>query len=473
MTIAFKQILLTSNKPAILILLLLAFAQCQNEELIEPAIEPKEDLDIRSASAESCSTCTYIIPSNTHVIDGRALNIKPGAIIGLRSSNSYKNIVFRNIVGTATQPIIIKNCDGTALINGTGMTFGLKFENSKCFKLSGGNAPGVYGIKVIGSHNSVQLEKLSNEFEVDHLDISGSGFAGVMAKTDPTCDDATIRGNFTMTNVKIHDNYVHDTKGEGLYIGNSFYARGRVLSCGTRLPHEIHNLQVYNNIVKNTGWDGIQIGSATKGALVYGNKIENYGMLNSKNHNNGVQLGEGTGGYFYNNSILTGSGVGLMILGLGDNVVHNNIIVKAGSFGIFCDERFTPGPGFQFLNNTIVNPKSDGIRIYSEKLPNNVIVNNIIVNPGSFSTYSYPRTSQDSYIYKLSKTMNVTISNNLLTRDVNAPKFVSALANNFRLSSTSPAVNKGKSISNYNITRDFYNESRLKGTTYDIGASEY
>jgi hypothetical protein len=455
--------------------LFFAFTQCSEEELIDDTAAPVTETDPATSAAAvvSCSTCTYVVPATASVVDGKALGLKPGSVIGLNAAFKYKNLLFRNIVGTATQPIIIKNCGGTVYINATGLSYGIKTENSKFFRITGGNVSKSYGIKVNGGHIGVTLDKLSTNFEVDHVQISKVGFAGVMAKTDPTCDNATIRGNFVMRDISLHDNYVFETGGEGFYIGNSFYETGAKTSCGLRLPHEIHNVKIFNNIVKNSGWEGIQLGCATVGASVYGNSVENYGIANRDAQNNGVQIGAGTGGTFYNNFIKNGTGNGLIVMGIGDNIIHDNIIVGAGGYGIFCDERYTPGPGFKFINNTIVNPKLDGIRIYADLVPMNVIINNIIVNPGSYSSYKYPRTGNDAYVYKLSSNVKVQMSNNYFTRSITAPKFVNAGAFNYRLASGSPAINKGKSISTYNIKNDFYKQLRLKGSAYDIGASEY
>ena len=286
-------------------------------------------------------------------------------------------------MGSEQQPIIIKSAGGTANIVATGASYAMKFQKSKFFRITGGNSAGRYDIKIDGGHLGISLEYLSTNFEVDHVEIFNIGFAGVMAKTDPSCDDATIQGNFTMEDISIHDNFVHDTGGEGFYVGNSLYQHGMQTPCGVRQPHEIHNVKVYNNIVKNSGWEGIQVGSATRGAAVFNNQVENYGLANKKGQNNGMQIGSGTGGVFYNNFIKNGTGNGLIMMGLGDNVVHDNVIVNAGENGIFCDERRSPGPGYQFINNTIINPTQDGIRLYSEEVPVNVVMNNIIVNPGS------------------------------------------------------------------------------------------
>lgn len=446
---------------------------CSLQENEVSPTTPDSDIRTHANAIEDCTTCTYVVPERTHVIDGLLLGIKPGDVICLNAAIAYKNLLFRNIVGSATAPVIIKNCGGTATLTATGLSFGLKTQNSRYFKLTGGTTANTYGIKIIDGHIGVALGDLSTNFEVDHIEVQGSGFAGMMAKTDPTCDPATARENFTMKNISLNSNYVHDTGGEGFYVGNSFFQAGVNTDCGIRYPHEIHYLRLFNNIVKNSGWDGIQVGCATVGAKVYGNTIENYGVTNTYNQRNGMQLGEGTGGLCYGNFIKQGAGNGMNILGTGTNVIYNNIIVAAGDHGIFCDERYTPGSGFKFINNTIINPKSDGIRLYAEKVPMNVVINNVIVNPGNYSKYVYPRTPQDAFLYLLSKDLKVDLRNNFFATDISQIQFADPASNNYRLSLTSCLVDKGLDVSSYAFGTDFYKKTRLRGVAYDIGASEY
>jgi hypothetical protein len=449
--------------------------QCTNLELESPEPTILTDSDATASTlavTADCPTCTYVVPSNTYKIDGQKLGLKPGSVICLKAGNTYKSLLFVNLFGSATQPIIITNCGGTVTVNGTGQACGIKTENSKYFRITGESGT-AYGIKIYGSNLGLTLDYLSTNFEVDHLEVYNNGFAGIMAKTDPSCDDKTIRGNFTMRDISLHHNYVHDTGGEAFYVGNSFYMNGVSKECGIRLPHAIEGVTIYNNTVKNSGWEGIQLGSATRGAEMYNNTVENYGLKNVVNQRNGIQLGEGTGGRCFNNFIKNGPGNGMVVLGLGDNVIHDNVIVDAGSHGIFCGERYSPGPGFKFLNNTIINPKQDGIRIYATVVPMNVIQNNIIVHPGSYSSYTAPRSGTDAYVYKLNSDVKVVMSNNYFTQDIASVRFVSPFTMNFRLASGSPAIDKGANVSWYNIATDYYLQTRLKGTSYDIGAAEY
>lgn len=457
------------------------FIQCSEDQIlpiqrdkdfnIPPPIS-KDSIAIDSVVALGCDECTYVVPAGTKVVDGNVLNLKPGSIIGLSGSIAYGTLEFHNLQGAPGNPIIIKNCGGTANIKADDRWHAMKTINSKYFRITGGTSPGEYGIRIQGGEMGLKLDGLSTNFEVDHVEILNVAFAGIMAKTDPTCDDATIRGNFTMTDVRFHHNYVHHTGGEGFYVGNSFWA-GMERSCGLRLPHEIKGLKIHDNIVENTGWEAIQVGCAIEGTEIYNNEIRNYGLAGREHQNNGLQIGSGTGGLVYNNLIKNGTGNGMIIMGTGDNVIYNNIIVDAGGNGIFCDERYTPGEGFKFINNTILNPKHDGIRLYAELVPMNTIINNIIANPGTINSYQHNRTSDDAFVYLMNATVKVRMQNNLYAKTVEELRFVDPARDNYRLSPNSPAINLGSDISRYRITHDFYKRARLRGMAYDVGASEF
>jgi hypothetical protein len=457
------------SRVAIVLFFFIAFIQCSEEEIL---VTPVDDPVTTAAATTDCG-CTYTVPvsSSTIYLDGNTLGIKPGAVVCLKGGATYKNIVFKNFKGTASAPITIKNCGGNVTFNATGMAYGIKTQLSSFFRITGGSGS-TYGIKIIGGQQSMQLENFTTNVEVDHIDIGGSGFAGIMAKTDPTCDAATNRGNFVMKDVVLHHNYIHETGGEGFYVGHSFWTNGMNLSCGVRYPHAMEGVKIYNNIVKNTGYEAIQVGSAPTGAEVYNNTIENYGTRNVANQNHGVQFGEGATGKFYGNFINGGKGNGLIIMGNAENFIHDNVIVNAGRDGIFCEDR-TTGPGFKIINNTIINPAANGIKLYTEMVTMNTVLNNIVVNPGSYSTYQYPRTGNDAYVYLLDKTVKIQSLNNYFTRDINAVKFVSPSTHNYALTSSSPAVNKGITIALYGITLDYALKPRLAGIAYDIGAYEF
>ena len=450
--------------------------QCSEDEVLLTSTENLSTTTTTgtttTASTGDCG-CTYTVPVTAYRIDAQALGLKPGAVICLKAGVAYKSLVFKNVRGTATAPITIRNCGGTAVVNGSTNWFGIRTEYSSHFRITGGNVDGSYGLKITGGRQTLHLDLLTTNVEVDHVEISNSGFAGVMAKTDPTCDNATVRGNFVMRDVKLHHNYVHDTGAEAFYVGHNNYLKGISTPCGTRLPGILEGVKIYNNIIKNSGWESIQVASTPGGAEVYNNRIENYGTKNTQYQNHGVQFGEGGVAKFHGNLIKGGRGNGVMIIGNGENTLYNNVIVNTGGHGIFCDDRTATGVGFKFINNTIVSTGLDGIRLYADNVTMNLVYNNIIVNPKSYTTYSYPRTGNDAYIYLLGKGVRVQTLNNYLNRSIYAPKFASVSAFNFALLSGSPAINKGYVISAYNIPLDHALTPRLKGGAYDIGAYEY
>lgn len=452
------------------------FFQCSEEDLL---LTSSDTISATSADGTTSTSttgdcgCTYTVPVTAYRIDAQALGLKPGAVICLKAGVAYKQLVFKNVRGTAAAPITIKNCGGTAVVNGSTQWFGIRTEYSSFFRITGGNTNGAYGIRITGGRQSLHLDGLTTNVEVDHVEISNSGFAGVMAKTDPSCNDATVRGNFVMRDVRLHHNYVHDTGAEAFYVGHGNYNTGISTSCGMRLPHTLEGVKIHNNVIKNSGWESIQVASTPEGAEVYNNRIENYGVKNTQYQNHGVQFGEGGVAKFHGNLIKGGKGNGVMIIGNAQNFAYNNIIVNTGGHGIFADDRTATGVGFKFINNTIVNSGLDGIRLYADNVAMNLVFNNVIVNPKSFATYKYPRTGNDAYVYLLSKSVKIQSLNNFFNRDVNAAKFVSASTFNFALQSSSPAVNKGTTIAAYNVPLDFALKPRLKGVAYDIGAHEY
>ena len=444
--------------------------------------------------SSSCETCKYVIPVKGDWIDGDKLKLEPGDTICLDGSYNYNiPLRFKNIRGSAEKPIIIMNRNGTANVAvPSNLVYAAKFEYCEHFRLTGTGEPSSYGIRISGANKlGIAFDKLTTDFEVDHIEISDIGFAGIMAKTDPSCDSTSGRGFFTMKNVDIHHNLVQRTGGEGLYIGNSFYSQGAKTPCGQRLPHDLENIKIHHNIVRNTGWEGIQLGGAVRGAEIYNNIVEDYGERNDGNQNNGIQIGEGTGGLCYNNYIHSGTGNGIIVLGLGDNTVFNNIIVDAGGFGIFCDDRYVTGTGFSFINNTIIHPRRDGIRLYSDQVKLNSVINNLIVNPGSFDEYELDKTARvgnDAYLYLLNANVKVSKSKNFFTRDGigELKKCGDALAGETGLedlllsalvlpgNNAKPKnIDAGDDVSNRGITFDFFNNPRPSGKGYDIGAIEF
>lgn len=285
------------------------------------------------------------IPIGQTMISGD--KVKPGHSVVL--SGTYTNLFFKNL-----QSVKITN-DGPVTVQS-----GLKFDNCKQWGLVGSGKDPLQISAPQPDAMGINIYNRSTDFEVAFVEIFNTGFAGLMGKSDPTTDEA-MRGNFTMANCSIHDNYIHDTKGEGIYLGNSFYVNGVMTNGKLRYPHDVVNLRVYNNRVVNTGWEAIQVGCGVTGTMVYDNIVENYGTANRPQQNNGLQLGEGTGGLCFRNKIRKGTGNGMIVLGV-DNIVFENDIIDAGEHGIYCAKRMEGGVGFKFIRNVVANPGGEYLK---------------------------------------------------------------------------------------------------------------
>jgi len=433
---------------------------------------------------------TYTVSLNQNNFDGSQLSIKGGDTVFIEPGHR-DHLRFYNIHGDSLNPVVFINIGGLVEISTTTNNYGFQVYDCSYFKLTGtGTDSLTYGIKIgytPAGTNGLSLDGFSTNYEVDHIEVLNSGFAGICANPVPDCDNLLNRGNFTRMNTLFHDNYVHNTSGEAFYIGSSFY-NGYTILCDSVqkivYPHEIHGLKIYNNIVDASGWDGIQVGCATKDCEIYGNRISNYGVLNITDQNFGIIIGAGTGGKCYNNLIVNGTGNGMCVFGIGGNLIYNNIIVNPGhalndimatarANGIFCDDRYTTdGSSFCFLNNTIISPTGDGIRFFSKLSKNNIICNNIILNPGTLGAYSPYDNPDLPFVYTIPG-VDVTISTNYYSKTVSASVNYGNPDEVYTYCKALPVLDKGIDVTDYGIMEDFYHNNRKINNTCDIGAFEY
>lgn len=332
-------------------------------------------LTIATALAASLAARPHIIPASQALFDGVAAQVAPGDELVL-AAGQRGPLTLRRLAGTAERPITIRAA-GPLTITGKQPHVALGVIDSRHFHLTGGESA---LITVVGGANTVVVRGLSTDFELSHLRVRDSGFAGIMVKQDPTADPRTWRDAFTMRNVVIRDCEVSGTQGEGLYIGNSFYAEGhRVNAAERRLPHAIIGLRILRNRTRDTGCEGIQVGCATEGCEVADNLIERFGQRPfGPWQDNGLQLGEGTGGIARDNIIRDGPGAGIVVLGLGDNVILRNRIERVGKHGISCQTKppAIRGAGYRIEGNTIVASALAPITVGAPELPQIEIVGN-------------------------------------------------------------------------------------------------
>lgn len=286
-------------------------------------------------------------------IDGTTDSIAAGTIIEL--TGETRRVELTNLKGTAEAPIIVvpgqsvfeikmnsfngfhlAYCEHVVIagqLNPSGSQYGFNIHNDTT------------GISVHASSSCVNAELLSTYIRVMGCELWNSGFTAMRMKTEPvgTFPQAWRGSGFIMYNTYMHDNFIHDTGGEGIYCG--FTTAGSVSSYYTpSVPdvwgnpvsviyaHPMYYSKAWRNDVQRTGWDGIQFGNAFKGAEIHDNILINTGVKNVANQGSGFSINNGFQGDIYN------------------NMLDNNIIAQ-------------PYKGkTRFVANIVVNPyKNDAV----------------------------------------------------------------------------------------------------------------
>jgi hypothetical protein len=442
----------------------------------------------------SAQTCSKTIDSSSPYIDWQNStfkDIQPGDTVCLQAGN-WDYIQLKNFHGTAAKPIVFINSGGTVIIN-TDHFVGIKIGNCSHIVFTGnGDSQAPYGFRIlkVSKGAGMGIDDYSTDIEVAHVEISNTLLGGVYAKTDPTCSNlGATRGKFVMRNFSFHDNYVHDVPEEGLYIGNSHYAGLHLTqvnatgdtTCDTTVyPHVLRGVFIYNNLVENTGWDGIQVSSADSNCQIHDNHI-NYDSQAGKTYQmSGILIGGGSVCKTYNNTISNGQGDGIDVFGMGNFNVFNNLIVDAGKYylpgqpnmmkhGIYVGKVVTTANAILGIyNNTIVSPKSYGIVLSNNELNSILVKSNLIVSPGKLGD-----AGNSAYINIGNMDgARVDSSNNYNVSNVSTVRFINANAGNFDLQPSSPAVNYGNDLTAIGITFDILNRSRPFHGLFSAGAYE-
>ncbi len=429
-------------------------------------------------TTSSFAQCTYTLPITESVFDGAAL--QPGDVVCLEAGErSY--LLFKNLKGTAENPIIIVNKDGQVLID-TDHFYGVKFSGCSYIALVGNGVYNImYGLKInrVGNGAGISIDDLSTNIELANIEISNTAIGGIYAKTDPDCTFRATRDKFTMFDLSIHDCFLHDIRDEGMYIGSSKFTGQSLTDCDTVvLPHVIKGVKVYHNIIETTGWDGIQVSSAPTDCEIYGNIIRNDSYRQTQYQMSGILIGGGSECDCFNNQIYDGMGDGIDIFGSNEMKIYNNLIVRAGRLyfpndpsyqrhGIFFGN--PPDQSFAKLTvlfNTIVQPKTNGIKMFNTNTTGNVIQDNIISEPGALVTQG-----DLAYVNHNLSIMDLTMSYNLFTSRVSEVGFVNVANDQYDLKSDSQAVNTGITTS-FVIPFDLLLRERPFHTYFDKGAFE-
>lgn len=432
-------------------------------------------MDSQSAWAQK----SIEVDSNIVLIDGHFApynSVGAGDTILLKPGRKQL-LILRNLVGSENQPLVVTNGDGLVEINSTHY-FGISIRQCNHLKLSGAGKQGLkYGIQILNIQGSgLSIGDYSTNIEAEKIEIGNILYSGIIAKTEPDCN--FDRNSFIQENTIIHDCHIFNTGTEGMYIGSSFYS-GQTLICDSMpkivLPALLRNVKIYNNIVEHTGWDGIQVSSATN-ASIYNNKVSYDSQEKADWQMTGITLGGGSTGSIYANTIINGEGTGIFTNGLGEISIYNNIIQNpgfsnnqsSGQYGIYATDAFAyPGMYFYIFNNLILHSKKTGIHlINSLSSDKNIIQNNAISSLGTSASNSgsNPFIEVDGN--------KVILKNNYYSSNDDNMQIAKKCDGEFELNASSPLIDAGNSEMSNHITTDIYGKPRVNGYRIDIGPIE-
>jgi hypothetical protein len=267
---------------------------------------------------------------------GNIAYIRPnGNCTGLRG----KEIMFTNyneigiIKDSTTNPILLTGDDGH--IRFIGQPADNTPYNTNC-----------YGIKVTSNKNT--LAKVNAGFndgiEFSFVEAYGGpddSAIGFHIKTDITLTFGDRRPsantgsrNCNMRWIQVHDCYIYDTEGEGVYIGGGFYGGGSS-TLPDRFYHDIEYARVEWNIALNTGWDALQMKNVIREGRMMYNYVKDTGTLPGASNAQrfGVFVGDGFVGDVAYNWVESSGRTAIRHYDTGYTKIYNNVVYNSGKEG--------------------------------------------------------------------------------------------------------------------------------------------
>ncbi|MBN8614533.1 MAG: right-handed parallel beta-helix repeat-containing protein [Deltaproteobacteria bacterium] len=414
-----------------------------------------------TTSAHAQCDCDHTLDTSVTVANGDDLGVMPGDRVCV-SSGARPFLRLNEFHGTAADPITILNCGGVVEISNPDRAYALVIEGESDFvRVTGtGDPEHEYGFRVSAPDREpypgigVWILGRATNIEVDHMEVFDTGFAGVMAKTDPSCDDRPFWDDFVMRDTRLHHLWVHDTGGEGFYIGSTQSA-GYTRSCDGAdvvIPaHRLEGVTVDHLLIENTGWDGIQIGFASDCTFT-DSIVRHTGLERVEFQMQGVQLG-GSICTLRRLDIRDTAAMGIIVLDASDVTIADTLIADVEADGIYLNLRTASAGRWDLVHNTITGAMSAGVRGFGDGQIGNATNNLVFGN--AMGNLQLPRT--------MTSTTNVEVA------DATAAGIVGS--GDYHLTSGSPARGAGTDLTSMGYAIDL--DGRLRNVPPSVGAYEF
>lgn len=365
----------------------------------------------------------------------------------------YKFISIGNLpVRSASRKLVITNTGGQVRVGALGHHYLLNLSGGANWVLTGRYDPvsktgdaaypghrggrfahsqGRYGIVVDDAFVSSGVSGLAvhggaTDFEIEYVEIARVSFAGILAKTDNTA-------SATMSNVALHDNYIHDTGSEGLYIG----------STQAQPQHTIRHWRIHNNRILRTGTEAIQLGQLAGTNEVHHNVFGpaaiDWRAAFQDYQDNNFQIGIREGELRVHHNIFIGSAgstVSFFAHAVAGDATASNIgVTFSGNYfsdmrnlGMYVNSTALPGMSYRFEDNVWRAWRYERDQVYtSETAPGHLLRIANAGTPITFSGNSWSGPAQFANVLPDGTGTNGNVSGNGNRRtDVEPVRFVDA-----------------------------------------------
>jgi hypothetical protein len=263
----------------------------------------------------------------------------------------------------ASRPLVITNLGGQVRVGGHAQNYVFVVQGGSGWILTGrysadavtgdpaftghaggafAHSQGTYGFWIDDAFSREGLSGLAvgggaSGFELELLEVSRAEFAGISIKTD---DD----GDATMSDVVLHDLYVHDVGSEGLYLG----------STQEQPQHTFERLRIHDNRFLRTGTEALQVGQLGADCEIHHNVLGpaalRWRSAFQRYQDGNVQYGQRHGSSIFHHNIVIGTG---------------DLFVELFPTRVAVDPR-SPDDRVSFVDNYFSDTSSSGVYTHAD-----------------------------------------------------------------------------------------------------------
>lgn len=381
-------------------------------------------------------------------ISAAAARAVPGTTVLVEGGTYFEQVVTK-AGGLAGHEITFKSFNGTAVVDGSALAWAGGNQNQGLVELRHPHVR-LSGLKVVNSKNTGIL------LDADHLTVEG-------------CEVAESQRHAISTHTSRQTNYpgLVGTMISDVVIKDNLVYRAALTGVGQAISLIADGFVVAGNTVRDNPKEGIDIWLGARHGEVAGNTV--YG-----NNAPGIYVDGASYVRVHSNMVFNNTkGIGVTSEDANypthDIWVYNNVVYGNSNAGLFVwDDAAAPGyKGSQnvlLAHNTLAG---NGLSVYLSGEGNTgEVMNNFGVSAGA-GLYS--------------SAVNSTFNNHHNVWLKSGGGFVDAAARNFRLTATSPALDRALVApyfyddqgNGYTVAVDFDGQARAAGVAPDAGAFEY